>query len=764
MAARIYAFICLWAFVGSLNAQCDRIGWVASILPGCGAVIVDQSTSESLQVVAGADQLTGGKFVRFSSIPAAPSPVCPTPAYPTIALTCINDTLPCQAKFDYAPNDDQALSFAFEAFVFDENLQHCAWDFGDGSNLVKGGSTTHVFTKPGVYEVCLWVKDDWGCSAQQCRKVVAGIAQPTCDYDMTVTSVGKTLYAKLSSKNAAPGEILNVQWHASKMNDLLGKTPSIVYPMPHYGKYIVCADYEVRQPDGAICAATDCKLLAVAESECINPSLAKPGLCATQDAPVCSCEGITYPNECEAMVAGVSTWWTGSCDKIHGACFAEMEAATLQFNPATGFTTRFSNLSTGSYVFAQLDFGDGTPMWKGTKLDSVISHDYAVGGIYRANLTVWSLDGCESSVTKLIVTDALHLAEGVLPGGTDYVFPGDADGDKKANVYDLLNIGVGHDVVGVPRPYAHTAWAPQFAPNWSDAVAGKVNFKHLDCDGDGEVDDYDADVIPQHYQAIDAVETGWVPNAPRIWLDLKAPDTIYVDETLPATLQIKADVMVGSPTEPALNLYGLAFTLQYPEFVNHDPEADYSTTSIFGDKHYLWLPHDVYSKRQLDMGLVKTNHASVSGYSKIAEVTFQWDYVIIIDVIGREQKQIVPFAVSINGVRAIDSNGNIKTFSVPTRLDTVWIKKAGISSTNHPNLSARCHLYPNPATEETLLYTGDLQVERLEALNAIGQVVQSFSPSGKSVQHLQVSAWKPGVYTLRIQTKEGVAEKRLVVD
>jgi len=762
--SRIFCAIALLLFSTRANAQCDRTGWVASMMPGCGAVIVDQNTGESLRAVAGIDQLSGGTYMRFSAALALPLPGCSGNPLQTVALTCLTDTLPCLAKFDYASEGTKSLSIAFAAQVYDESAQVCTWSFGDGSSTETGASVAHTFAQSGVYEVCLKVKDKWGATAQQCRKVMVGSSQSlTCGYDIYVTAVGKTLYGKLASQNSNPGELLAVQWSSSKNSKLLAETPYIIYELPHYGNYIVCAEYAVRNPDGTVCFSSACKQLVVAEPSCVQPTLAEPdALCAPYNAPVCGCDGVTYHNECDAMSAGVTDWWIGPCDKIYGTCLADMEATILTNNPSDGFTTRFRNLSGGNYVFAQLDFGDGSPFWKGTQSDSIINHHYATSGIYRTNLTVWSPGGAPSSVTKLVVTDAVNLTEGSLPPGTDYVFPGDANGDKKANVYDLLNIGVGHYVAGVPRPYAKTTWLPQFSPNWPESIAGKVNFKHLDCDGNGDINAYDADVIEVHCQPIDPKKMDWLPQAPRIRLDLKGADTLTLNPVNP-DLEIRADILVGSPTEPALGFYGLAFALQYPEFVNHNPEADLAT-DLFGTSHFLWQSRDHYNRRQLDMGLVKTNHEPVSGYGKIAEVTFKWDYVIIIDVIDRTDSKIIPFVVPVTGIRAIDANGNIKTLSVPIQLDTVWIKLENTSPTTNPALSEQVEVFPNPATDEVLVYLSHLSMEQIEIVNILGQsVAHSAISTGKSTHRFSVAGWLPGLYTLRIQTAEGMVEKRLMV-
>ena len=98
----------IFSSVVRLDAQCDRIGWVAGVTPGCGATIIDLNTGELLKAVSGTGSLYGGKTLRFSADPAILPLGCDANGATVVALTCISDTLPCKANFGYAVSQQNA--------------------------------------------------------------------------------------------------------------------------------------------------------------------------------------------------------------------------------------------------------------------------------------------------------------------------------------------------------------------------------------------------------------------------------------------------------------------------------------------------------------------------------------------------------------------------------------------------------------------------------------------------------------------------------
>lgn len=770
MQKHVYFLLVLLAanlFSGQALAQCDRVAWVAGVTPGCGAKIIDLDNGQTLRAVSGADGLSGGQVFTFKAESATLPPGCQSGAFPTVALTCVSEQLPCKAQFARIPNAHELLTYKFVAHIYDETTQICQWTFSDGQ-IATGASVSHTFPQDGDYVVCLTVTDAFGCSAQVCKTVLATTADYNwCGFDIEVTAIGTELQGRIFSITNDNELVLDsIQWYTNKSSQVVAEVPAFTAPLPDYGTYTVCANYKVvDQFDGSVCYATRCQTITVAESACTNPVLADASsLCpgpSQLNAPVCGCDGVTYINECEAMSVGLSQWWAGDCSTVYGQCSTKLQAEVISGTTDGGFTARFCNQSNGSYNFAQLDFGDGSPLWEGASWDTIY-HYYDASGIYRTNLTVWDGNGCISSVTQLLVTDAMSMVVEELPQATDYVMPGDANRDHHANVYDLLNLGVGHYSTGAPRPDANTAWVPQFAPNWDGVVTETVNYKHLDCDGNGLVNEFDADVIPQHYSAIDTNKVTSVPAAPQLRLEFEQ-DTIVVDPNNPAPVEIKAWVKVASPSQPALGLYGLAFALRYPDYVNHNPDADYDDDFFGSTNHLLWLSKDVHSRSQLDIGLTRKNGLPANGYGRVAQVTFSTDVIIIIDIISREESKPVPFTVPIRGLNAIDKYGNKFELSVPVEQDTVWIKRLETSGTHEEMLRSKVQVSPNPAADATEIYTSDLHVETIEIRNNLGQSLSSVRPSGAQTTQLNVAELTSGLYTIYVHSEEGTIEKKLVV-
>jgi PKD repeat protein len=756
-------FLFLISFAPAAKAQCDRIGKVSSVIPDCGAVVVDINSGESLMAVEGAADLSGSQYLMFSAEPSFVPTDCPANGYQKVALTCISQDFPCVGTFAFVADENDPMTITFTSMNPDIPGVEYFWDFGDGTEGT-GHQVVKHFAQESQITVCLKVNSANGCSANHCEMV--GVGQTlSCGFHAEVTAIGTQLYGKLIADSDNTMTLNHVQWYSSKSTQILSDSPSFDTPVPFYGDYAVCAFYESLNPaDGTVCTSTTCVNLTVAETaHCFIPAMNQPTvICPPTNAPVCGCNAIKYDNECTAMNAGITAWWAGNCDQNNLLdCHAEMEVEVLSYSPDNGYLVQFTNMASGVYADVQLDFGDGTPFFTNNQWD-VVTHYYANGGIYRTNLTVWKNQIAVSSYTKLLVTDAYNMSIENLPNPTDYVMPGDANGDHKANMHDLLPIGVGYYTDGVPRPNASDTWAPQFAPNWEDHY-NAINYKHVDCNGNGSVDDFDASVILENYAALDTLQAPVLNSAPKVWISFPK-DTIVINPNNPVELEIEANLHIGSASQPALGLYGASMALKYPEYTSHNPDFYYSSDFFGAPIQVLPLTKDIYNRRQFDLGLVRKNGVPVSGYGTMAKMVFRSDFVIVIDIIDRAESKYIPFMVPVRNLRGVDENGLPKYLSEPAQLDTVWLKlEESVTSVGNQALDQKIQVYPNPASEEAAVYTGDLQVQTIEIFNMLGQKIQQVIPSGNLQTRFPVQGMGPGVYTVRITTDQGIAEKRLSV-
>lgn len=114
--------------------------------------------------------------------------------------------------------------------------------------------------------------------------------------------------------------------------------------------------------------------------------------------PVCGCDGNTYPNFCVAYNhQGVTSWTTGPCPQNQGLCHA---AFSFSKHIDTVF---FWNLSAAdSIVSYYWDFGDGA-----TDTTTNPTHVYTQAGTYKVCLWFSSLDSLGQPCTDSACTDVL---------------------------------------------------------------------------------------------------------------------------------------------------------------------------------------------------------------------------------------------------------------------------------------------------------------------------------------------------------------------
>ena len=243
-------------------------------------------------------------------------------------------------------------------------------------------------------------------------------------------------------------------------------------------------------------------------------------------------------------------------------------------------------------------------------------------------------------------------------------------------------------------------------------------------------------------------------------------DTVYINPGKAGYLEINADIMVGSAAKPVKDIYGLAFSLRYPDFFDPEPSANYDDNSFFGfTNHILWLPRDNHERRQFDLGFTRKNGKNTSGYGRIANISLKSGYVIIVDVADRTKNPDIPVVIPISGVKAKDANGKEFALSAPAQLDTLWVKVRQTSAVKKKDVDRFIELSPNPAETAVTLLFNDLKAAYITVSNALGQTCARITvpENAGNTFSLPLINWEKGVYFLQIATDKGIAQKRLVV-
>ncbi len=180
-------------------------------------------------------------------------------------------------------------------------------------------------------------------------------AQPClANFNFAISTSGTS--NEVTFSNISFGGFTSVEWSFGDGSFSAMNHPTHTYSAA--GTYTVCLIVTTGTPN---CADTICKTIIVQNSggNCIDTNLLDPNLtCLTIFDPVCGCDGVTYPNSCEAKYkAGVTQWRQGVCQNSSG-CDASFNYSVIV--GISGYTVFFDNASTGNYDFSMWSFGDGT--------------------------------------------------------------------------------------------------------------------------------------------------------------------------------------------------------------------------------------------------------------------------------------------------------------------------------------------------------------------------------------------------------------------
>jgi len=144
------------------------------------------------------------------------------------------------------------------------------------------------------------------------------------------------------------------------------------------------------------------------------------------------------------------------------------------------------------------------------------------------------------------------------------VWPGDVNNNGIVNEIDFLYLGYAFGQVGPARSIESSEWKEQDIANlWEGTFPEGLNFAYADCDGNGVVDELDADVIEEYIGrtyidgAFDEILEANSELVPKFFLSRTEDFAVAPGETI--ELDISLDNVDGERIEESI--LGFAFTL-----------------------------------------------------------------------------------------------------------------------------------------------------------------------------------------------------------
>lgn len=368
-------------------------------------------------------------------------------------------------------------------------------------------------------------------------------------------------------------------------------------------------------------------------------------------------------------------------------------------------------------------------------------------------------------------TTAAILA-GILMGVTSLkaqqVWPGDVNNNGIVNNVDVLFWAYANGVSGPSRPSTSGDWAPQDPSEpWPETFPGGLNFAFADCDGNGNINSADLNVITDNFWqtqgmvSLDEFLAGTVGQDPQLLLDTDdqitepgadeparlslGSEQIQVDSFFGIAFTLKFDTLNIRPTTNMGGNAGIQLDLENPSWINDPMGMGTNRSEVFMEVL------DDYAVAQVAIYRAP-NAGAASGFGRIATFSIVMEDIIV----GR-------IDLDTDSIRMVNNEFLSEVSVAPSRLSFATAEDSLLLKDRAPFLPDEAvKLYPNPADGWlTLELTdSDNEIQAVDLYNAQGAYLGRLNaPRPASATKFNLGKYPTGLYFLRIKTKKGTLTK-----
>lgn len=402
------------------------------------------------------------------------------------------------------------------------------------------------------------------------------------------------------------------------------------------------------------------------------------------------------------------------------------------------FMTDILGVSSGGALDLVLDAGlpGATITIAGTSTTPIAQIEWVTAvSDARSQPYVFTLTGIQDDCPTRSWTVKTYSVTVVHP---DSVWPGDANADGVCNAWDVLPVGLAYGETGPARSGASILWTPQFASDFSGSFATGLNYKHADCNGDGQVEVTDLLAVLNNYGLTHSKQDEISTTGPVLKMDFPA-------DTVGANQVVHVPVVVGDASNPVTDLHGIAFRVNFdPSVVDSASFVVNYGSTVLGIDH-LQLDTLMYGDGFIDIAVSQKNGAGFSGYGEICQL----EIVTADDLIGKDVI-VKSFGGGISHVRALDVIEN----EVELQIDTNQMYVSdGVLTTQDQALEQFTFNYNSQLKEVTTNKDADIWVYDMQ-----GRVVASEN----STQNIQIAHLTKGVYLLHFNASGKVLRTKIL--
>lgn len=364
---------------------------------------------------------------------------------------------------------------------------------------------------------------------------------------------------------------------------------------------------------------------------------------------------------------------------------------------------------------------------------------------------------CENTSNEVIITDASGCLDTITFAlSCASVWPGDANYDGVADNTDLLAIGVAYGTTGEPRLNPSILWQAQAGVDWNDTLLSSINYKHIDCNGDGSIDDFDTTAIIQNYSLTHplrpALNAG--PNDPVLFFNISV-------DTSSTSTQISIPLFLGSSIVPANDVYGIAFTINYDTaLVKADSVSfDFNSCWITNGGYQLSLAVNDPVNGQLHAAVTRVDQTDTSGFGVVGVCG-----IVTVDNISARLSSIVSdtLILSISDVTLISNTGETKPVNIADP-DTLIIND-NTTYISFEEINESIRIYPNPAKDYFNISFGkSMEFSDVSIYNLLNEKIVATTLKTPSGLKVNTKDFKSGIYIVKIISENGVFSKKIEI-